>query len=54
MQADPTMSDYNGMKKAVLMINHVQEMTKKYPAKQNIAVLAGDDFAYVAATETFK
>lgn len=36
------------------MINHVQTMTKMYPAKQNIAVLVGDDFGYPDAYDTFK
>ena len=29
-------------------------MTKLYPAKQNIAVLIGDDFGYPDAFDTFK
>ena len=29
-------------------------MTKYYPAKQNIAVLFGDDFGYPDAFDTFK
>jgi hypothetical protein len=29
-------------------------MTKLYPAKQNIAVLIGDDFSYPDAFDSFK
>ena len=36
------------------MINHVQELTTKYPAKSNIAVLIGDDFAYPDAFDNFR
>jgi hypothetical protein len=42
------------MKKAVLMINHVQEMTKMQQAKQNVAVLVGDDFAFGMASDNFR
>ena len=48
------MPEYNANKKVIAMINHVQSLTKKYPAKQNIAVLLGDDFAYPDAFDSFK
>ena len=53
VQFDPEMPDYNAPSKITAMVNHVQLMTKLYPAKQNIAVLIGDDFAHGAAFDTF-
>lgn len=54
LQDDINLQEYNAKRKAVSMINHVQSMTKMYPAKQNIAVLVGDDFAFLDAFDNFQ
>jgi len=41
--------DYNAKKKAVQLINYVQETTDWHANDENMMVLMGDDFAYMNA-----
>jgi hypothetical protein len=45
---------FNGREKVVTLVNHVQEISRYYPNKENLLVMIGDDFGYMDAFDNFK
>lgn len=54
LQDDPSLQEYNGLKLATRLINHVQSTTRLYAAKKNIIILIGDDFGNMDSFDNFK
>jgi hypothetical protein len=54
VQTDASLQGSNSMLKVSNLVNHVQEITRYYPNKENFLVMIGDDFGYADAMDDFK